>query len=410
MKVCFFNRSYYPDQGATGQLLTELAESLVRDHGCSVTVVAGLPVSPAEGSGPLPAGFPWSRETRGGVEILRAWGTAFRPARFAGRAANYLSYFLSAFFASFAVRKPAAVVSLTDPPIIGLLAYLTARRTGGKFVFLCEDVFPEAAALLNDFRNAWVERLLQKINRFLVQKADRIVALGDAMRELLVRTKGADPGKITVIHNWADCSLIVPGPKQNPFSEVHGLAGRFVVMHSGNLGGAQDLDILLRAADCLKDMPDVLFLIVGKGTRKEQLQAEAARMKLENVRFLPPQPKEKLSESFSSADCFVISSRPGLAGVVMPSKLYGILAAGRGYVAAVDEACDVARVTRRWESGLLCRAGDAVDLADKIRMLYNDRELARRLGENARRAAPEFDRSKSVGAYYSMLRELTGMP
>src|SRR5205823_102482 len=212
LKICFFNRSYWPDQAATGQLLTELAEDLVSRHGCEVTVVAGRALHAAAASRQRAA---VERETRAGVTILRAHGTRFSPRRFAGRAANYLSYFASANLARFKIGRPDVVVSLTDPPIVGLPALWTARRAGARFVFLCEDIFPEVAGLLEDFRNPAVNRALDRINRHLLREADAIVALGDRMRRRPVEEKGADPSRVSVIHNWADCHAIVPGPKDN---------------------------------------------------------------------------------------------------------------------------------------------------------------------------------------------------
>src|SRR6266849_3694491 len=146
MNICFFNRSYWPDQAATGQLLTELAEDLVARHACVVTVVVGRALNAAQaGAGGLGL---VRREERHGVRILRANGTALRPRRFIGRATNYLTYAASAMLAAFDVGRPDVVVSLTDPPIIGLVARWAARRTGARFVFVCEDIFPEVAGLL----------------------------------------------------------------------------------------------------------------------------------------------------------------------------------------------------------------------------------------------------------------------
>jgi len=246
MKVCFFSRSYWPDVSAVGQLLSELAEDLVQHHGCEVCVVAGL----ALGSGEREKRgmLLMKRELQNGVHILRAGGTMFPKERFPGRAANYISYFLFACAAAVRIGHADVVVSLTDPPIIGLAALLAARRRGARFVFLCQDVFPEVARLLEDFRSVTVERCLEWVGRFLIAKADRVIVPGEAMRDRLVAAKGADPRKIVVIHNWADCAQIVPGPKQNAVSLTHGWAESFVVMHSGNVGLSQDLDTLLDVA------------------------------------------------------------------------------------------------------------------------------------------------------------------
>ena len=397
--------------GATGQLLTDLAEDLVRVHGCEVSVVAGPPLLRARvDQGRVRGWTPLRKEWRNGVEIFRAPGTTFPHRRFSGRALNYLSYFLSASVAGFQVPRPDVVVSLTDPPIVGLAALLTARRAGARFVFLCQDIFPEVTRLLEDFHSETVNRMLGWVSRFLIRRADRVVALGETMRERLISGKGADPYKVTVIHNWADCSAIVPGPKRNSFSLAHGLAEQFVVMHSGNVGLSQSLDTLLGAAHRLRDCPDIRVAVVGDGVKREVLEARARSQELTNVRFLPYQPREQLEESFAAADLFIISLKRGLAGYLMPSKLYGILAAGRPYVAAVEDTCEVAAITKKYDCGLLAEPEDVGDLADKILTLYHDRALAHHLGANARQAALEFDRPHQVGAYYELFRELTAPP
>lgn len=401
LRLCFFNRTYPPEPGATGQLLSELAEDLVRVYGCRVVVVTAWP---RHGNVAGSRGWLLGRERHQGVEVIRAWSTRFDSRRFAGRAANYLSYFFSACLAAVRVPRAEIVVALTDPPIIGLAALLAARRHRARFVFVCQDVFPEVARLVQDFRSEWVNHWLDRVNRFLLRKADRVVALGETMRARLVKEKRATPRKVVVIHNWADCAAIVPGPKRNRFSEAHGLAERFVVMHSGNVGLSQGLETLLEAAEHLRDTPEALVAVVGDGAAREALVVRANG--LPNVRFFPYQPKETLRDSFSSADAFVVSLRPGLAGYIVPSKLYGVLAAGRPYVAAVEEASEVAAITKQYHCGLLARPGDAADLAEKIRSLYRDPALARRLGANARQAALAFDRPKQVAAYYELFRQV----
>jgi lipopolysaccharide/colanic/teichoic acid biosynthesis glycosyltransferase len=409
LRICFFNRSYYPDLTATGQLLTELAEDLAREGGHAVWVVAGPPLSPAADHPARAPGWAlFEREERNGVRILRARGTTFRPRRFAGRAVNYLSYFASACVAGLRVPRPHVVVALTDPPIIGLAALLAARRAGARFVFLCQDVFPEVAGLLEDFHSASVNGLLDRVSRSLIRKADRVVAVGETMRERLIAGKGADPRKVIVIHNWADCSAIRPRPRRTPFALAHGLAEAFVVMHSGNVGLSQDLDTLLDAAERLRAYPDIVVVVVGDGAKRESLEEQARSRGLTNVRFIPYQPKAKLGDSFASADVFVVSLKAGLAGYIVPSKLYGILAAGRPYVAAVEEASEVRAITRKYGCGLLAEPGDGEDVARKILALYHDRVLAGELGARAREAALHFDRPAQVRAYERLFRDLAG--
>jgi len=400
MRVCFFNRSYWPDFGATGQLLTELAEDLVAHHGCEVTVVTGYPLRGRES---LP-----DRELRNGVQIVRAAGTTFNPRRFAGRATNYLTYFASACGAGLRLPAPDVVVALTDPPIVGLAALLAARRHGARFVFLCQDIFPEVAVLLEDFHNRGVNKALELVNRFLVRQADAIIALGETMKRRLVEGKGADPVRVSVIHNWADCSALAPGPKDNAFARAHGLHDRFVVMHAGNIGLSQNLDMLLDAAERLRAHALICFVFVGDGSRRAALETRAREHGLTNVMFVPYQPREDMAASYASADVFLVSLKPGLAGYIVPSKLYSILAAGRPYIAAVEEACEVAEITGRHECGFIVRPGDADALAARILDVYRNRPLAAELGRRAREAGLAFDRPRQTAAYAALLRQVAG--
>jgi glycosyltransferase involved in cell wall biosynthesis len=242
------------------------------------------------------------------------------------------------------------------------------------------------------------------VNRFLARRADRLVVLGETMRTMLIEGKGADPARTVVIPDWADCEAIVPGTKQNAFARTHGLADRFVVMHSGNIGLSQNLEVLIEAAQRLQHVPDIAVVLVGEGVKKAALEEQAKG--LPNVRFLPFQPKERLHESFAAADLFVVSLKAGMAGYIVPSKLYGILAAGRPYVAAVEDSSEVAAITRRHGCGVVVGPGKAAELADGILKLYHDRTLLRTMGESARRAALDFDRPRQVRAYYELFREV----
>ena len=391
-------------------MLTELAEDLVASYGCTVTVVAGRALhggAGAQAGGRREGGWrPVTRETRGGVRILRANGTLFGRRKFVGRAANYLTYFASAMAASRQIGPQDVVVSLTDPPILGLAARAAARRAGARFVFLCEDIFPEVASLLEDFHNTTLNRTLDRINRSLVRDAAAIVALGDRMKRRLVEEKGAPAGRVHVIHNWADCDAIVPGPKDNAFSRAHGLVDKFVVMHSGNVGLSQNLDLLIEAAGRLQSRERLVIAIVGEGARRAPLEAMAAARGLTNVRFFPYQPKELLHESFAAADAFVVSLKPGLEGYIVPSKLYGILAAGRPFVAAVDPSCEVATIATQHDCGVVAPPGDPDGLVKAIASLVDDPAGARRMGENARGASRCYDRKVAVRAYHELFAGL----
>jgi glycosyltransferase involved in cell wall biosynthesis len=398
LRVCYFNRSYWPDTGATGQLLTELAEDLVSKHGIEVTVVTGYPVNSTE---PLA-----SRQTRNGVHIVRARGTTFSPRRFAGRATNYVTYFFSALVAALGLPRQDVTIALTDPPIIGLAAIAARPRRG--VIFFCQDIFPEVAGLLEDFHSPVVNALLERLNRFMVRRAVRIIALGDTMASRLIHGKGADPGKITVIHNWADTSAIVPSEKRNAFAAAHGLDAKFVVLHAGNIGLSQNLDVVIEAAGLLTTRRDIVILFIGDGNRRAALQAAAESRGLDNVMFLPFQPRDQLRWTYASSDVCLVSLKPGLAGYIVPSKLYPILAAGRPYIAAVESISEVAALTQRHRCGVLVEPGDAAQLADAILRLADQSHERGAMGTRARVASELFARDRQVAAHAQVIEEVAG--
>jgi glycosyltransferase involved in cell wall biosynthesis len=404
MHVAFFNRSFYPDTSATGQLLTQLCESLVDTHGCRVSVVAGVPQTPVPGTQRCGLSM-LGRETYRGIDILRARGTRFSKRRFAGRFSNYGSYFLSACHAGLRLDRPDVVVAQTDPPIIGLAASLAARRFGAPFVMVYQDIFPEVGRLLEDFQSERVNRWLDRVNRALMRRSAAVVAIGETMARRLVEVKGADPRKVSVIHNWADRAALGPEPKRNALAQELGLADRFVVLHSGNLGLSQGLETLLEAASLLRELPDVLFAFQGDGVKRDALAAHARALGLDNVRFLPYAPRHHLRYVFGAADMQVVSLRRGLGGFIVPSKLYGILAAGTPYVAAVEEDSEVADLTARHDSGLVVPPETPEALAKAIVRLYEDSALRARLGANGLAASALHDRPVAVAAYHRLLTE-----
>jgi glycosyltransferase involved in cell wall biosynthesis len=248
--------------------------------------------------------------------------------------------------------------------------------------------------------------MLDRINRYLLREADAVVALGERMKRRLVEEKGAAPARVHVIHNWADCEAITPGPKDNAFARAHGLADRFVLMHSGNVGLSQNLDLLVEAAARLQSRDRLVIAVVGDGARRRTLEEQASRRGLANIRFFPYQPKELLHQSFASADAFLVSLKPGLEGYIVPSKLYGILASGRPFVAAVDPSCEAAAIAREHRCGTVAMPGDVDALVTAIATLYDDPAAARAMGDNARRASLCYDRRPAVQAYHDLFAGL----
>ena len=394
-RLLVLNQYYRPGVEATANLLADLCEALA--EGYDVTVVTGrlhqFPDLPSE-------------ETLNGVRVLRARSTSFDRTRLGPRAVNYATYLADSVVRSLALERPDVVLCLTDPPMIGDIGLLVARRFGVPLVVVSEDVFPEIAVEVGRLDNPVLVGVLRTLVNLYLRRADRVVAIGETMRRRLV-AKGAHPERVVVIPNWVDTRAIRPLPADNAWAREQDLVGRFVVMHSGNVGHAQDLDTLVRAADLLRDLDDLVVVIVGFGARGAEINALAASLGLPNLRFLPYQPRERLSESLSSASLHVVGLAPGLAGYVVPSRLYGILAAGRAVVAHADPDSETAQLVQDAGCGVALPPGRPELLAAAIRDLHRRPDDLVEMGRRGRAwVEREADRQVAVARYRDLLAEL----
>jgi colanic acid biosynthesis glycosyl transferase WcaI len=395
-RLLVLNQYYWPGVEATAHLLTELCEALAEDY--EVEVVTGV----LHGHEDEP------HETeKNGVRIVRVTSTSYERTVLVHRAANYFSYLASALAHALKAPPPDLVLCMTDPPIVGDLGVIVGRRFGIPVLVISQDVFPEIATELGRVRNPAVVGVLRRLVGAYLRRADRIVAIGETMRERL-EAKGASPDRLRVIPNWVDTAAITPQPRDNAWAERHGLASRFVVMHSGNVGHAQDLDSLVRSATFLRDLDDLRIVIAGFGARHAQMVALARRLEVETaVRFLPYQRRERLPHSLASADVHVVGLAKGLAGYVVPSRLYGILSAARPVIAAADEESETARLVSEIGCGLVIPPGRPELLARTIRAAaegeYDLAEMGRRGREYVER---EGDRSVAMERYRVVVAEL----
>jgi glycosyltransferase involved in cell wall biosynthesis len=395
-RILVLNQYYWPGVEATAHLLTELCEALARDY--EVEVVTGM----LHGHEDEP------HETeRNGVRIVRVSSTTYERSELTRRAANYFSYLGSALSYALAGQAPDLVLCMTDPPIVGDIGVVVGQRFDAPVLVISQDVFPEIATELGRLRNPVVVGVLGVLVGAYLRRADRIVAIGETMRKRL-EAKGAAPARLRVIPNWVDTSEITPQPRDNEWARARELADDFVVMHSGNVGHAQDLDSLVRSATFLRDLDDLAIVIAGFGARHSEMVALAKRLEVEDtVRFLPYQMRDKLPLSLSSADLHVVGLAKGLAGYVVPSRLYGILAAGRPVIAAAEDESETGRLVREIGCGVVIEPGRPELLARTIRAA---REGAFELEEMGRRGREyvvrEADRSVAMERYRSVVAEL----
>jgi colanic acid biosynthesis glycosyl transferase WcaI len=401
-RLLVVNRYFHPDRSATAQLLTDLVETAVKD-GFATTVLAGRQLYHDPGAG-LPA-----RGRHAGAEVRRLWST--RSGRFwlPGRALDGASFCWSVFFALLAAARPGDVImAKTDPPLLSVAAWAAARLKRARLINWCQDLFPETAAAVGVRLAAGASgRALRALRNASLAGAAINVAVCEGMAARL-RAEGIPADRVTVIHNWADGARVRPlARERNRLRQQWGLGERFVIGYAGNLGRVHEVETLIDLIDLLADEPELVFLLVGAGAGYARLKRRAGQRRLGNVMLRPYQPLEALRDSLTVPDLHVVSLRPECEGLVMPSKLYGVLAAGRPVLAIGAPAGELARIVRGHDAGLIVPPGEAAAAAAAVRALRADPARLAALGANARAAYERgYSREASLGAWSRCLRAL----
>jgi glycosyltransferase involved in cell wall biosynthesis len=345
VRVAFVNRYFHPDHSATSQMASDLAFHLA-SRGFEVAAIT----SRQRYDDPR-ARLPRS-EVANGVHIVRIWSTRFGRAGLIGRAIDYLTFYLSAFFA-IRRQRDAIIVAMTDPPLLSVIAALASKRV----VNWVQDLFPEVAEALG-IRVPFVKGLRD----WSLRRAKANVVLGDLM--------AARVPKPVVIHNWADPALVKRDWGLTPIT-------LFSVGYSGNLGRAHEFETILGA---MQRLADVQFVFIGGGAQRDALQRAAPA----NAEFRPYVAREQLGESLSSVDVHLVSLQPALEGLIVPSKFYGILAVARPVLFIGARNGELARLIEEYRCGIAIESGDVDGLVRAIEMLARDRDAAAQMGQRGR--------------------------
>lgn len=402
MRTIFVNRYFHPDQSATSRMVSALAFGLARKGG-TVTVLASR-ARHDRNDAPFAA-----RETCSGVDVVRLTASRFGRRTLPGRAIDYLSFHLAAFtWLSRNIRHGDVVVVCTDPPLISLTCALPIRLRGGRMVNWIMDLFPETAIELGFLGRApMLGRLVSWLrDRSIARSRLAVCPTGRMADYLLARRVPAE--RIRVLHHWSDAAEIYPIPREeNPLRAAWGYADKFVVGYSGNFGRAHEFATLIEAATLLKDHPDIRFLMVGGGYRLDSVIDAVRERGLKNVAFKPLQPAGYLAESLGAPDLHIVSLKPRLEHCIIPSKFYGILAAGKPTLFIGDPNGSVATVVAAERCGLLVRIGEAETLARTISDLAADPEQVKAMGVAARTAfEADYAFDRALVAWSTVLDDL----
>lgn len=385
MRVLLLNLYYPPDTSATAKMAETVAKAIVSKH--DLTVLSGRPsYDPTERR-------PWhiyQTDDCGGVRVIRVGSTDYSRVQMKRRVFNYLSYVLLA--VPRAVFLPCDVIlAMTDPPFEGIVGAFVAMLKNKPYVYNIRDMYPDMAVGGSIVRPGLLARLWEKLHRWAMRRATTVIVLGNDMRNRIL-SKGIDPARVVIIRDGVEILASNPTDETPDAEVVRAIRDGFdfVLLHAGNLGFYGAWSTLIEGAHKLaSDRVGLVF--VGDGAQKENLVRAAAGAS--NVRFLPFFPAGRISSVLSAADAHVITVKRGLEGVVVPSKMYGILAAGKPIVAVAPKECDVVSIGLEKGFASAVDPDDVVEFQQRVQELVRDPARVQGMGRAAKAVAPQYDQA-----------------
>jgi colanic acid biosynthesis glycosyl transferase WcaI len=366
MKILFINQFFWPDAAATGQFLEDLVRHLAAG-GHEVTVIAsGNSYADAAALSDAPP-----------VRIVRVRGVPFARS-VSGRALSYVSFFAGAVWKALLQPRPDVVVTMTTPPLLSVIGETLQRLRGSRHFIWEMDLFPDALVSLNAMRaGSWADRGLGFIADHCRRRSDGIIALGTCMENLLLK-RGIPPERIHIADNWADGEEIRPVPPRDA-TDLH-------VRYSGNLGLSHDIETIAAAMKALDGSPRFRFSFAGGGSRRQELETWCRAESVGNVSFLPYVSRKDVAASLGVADIGLVTLKNECSGTVVPSKVYGLMAAGRPILFIGPPEASAARLVARHGCGWRVDCGDTKSLVALLQELANDRDAVHAAGLRGREA------------------------
>ena len=379
--LVFVGGYFYPDFSAGSQMLSDLSFFFAK-KGVKVSVVTSRKMYNRSDRSLS------SYESFNNVNIYRTWSTSFGKSSLIGRATDYLSLEISLIVCLFhVVKKKNIVVVMTDPPLLNVVALPIVNFKGGKVVNWLQDLFPEVAVGAGVFsEKTFINKLLLKLRNKCTNGSVMNIAIGNKMYGYL-RSINGRLDNIVMIPNWSDGQAIKPIPNSdNYLGKEWGLEGKFVIGYSGNLGHAHNVETILKAVEILKDCKDVVFLFIGGGVGMKSIKHQFEEKNIYNVCFKPYQPRNLLSLSLGVSDIHWATLEPVMEGFIVPSKFYGILAAGRPIIFIGDKSGEIAIEVEKIGCGVNIGVSDYMGFVKIIWELLNNNSLLQEMGVRARSA------------------------
>jgi colanic acid biosynthesis glycosyl transferase WcaI len=400
VRILLLNLYYPPDTSATAKMARGVVEALSISH--SVTVLCGRPsYDPAERR----PWRPYQAEIAGRARIIRAGSTDFPRFNMIKRLLNYLSYVVLAIPRSLFVPCD-VVVAMTDPPFQGIVGAIVAMLKRKPYVYNIRDLYPDMAVGGSIVEPGMLAKIWEQLHRWALRRATRVIVLGEDMCARII-AKGVEPNRVLVVRDGTEVlpsNTPLPAPDQEVVRAIRGDFS-FVLVHAGNLGFYGAWNTLVTAARMLAN-EGVGLVFVGDGAQRSQVEAAAAGSG--NVRFLDFFPAGKIPSVLAAADAHVVTIKRGLEGVVAPSKMYVIVAAGKPIVAVAPKETDAVSLGIRRGFAVAADPDRPAEVVCAIRALASDPKKLKTMGEAARAAAPDFDRVKELRKFVEIIEHLTG--
>jgi colanic acid biosynthesis glycosyl transferase WcaI len=409
MRLLVLGINYAPERTSVAPFTTGLCEHLVA-RGHEVTVVTAFPYYPEWRVWDGYRGHFYRKETQNGVRVLRVWHyVPRRPSRLVERLAHDFSFSVNAFLAGLTTGNCDLIYCACPPPSAALAAYGLSRIKGTPYVIKLTDLASDAAVATGIVGNGFAIRMARGIERFIYDKATKIACLCRGFIDKLTKI-GVPPTKLHLIPDWADTESVRPLSTVSPFRRVCGvLENQFLILHTGNMGKKQDLVNVVRTAELSQGDSRLVWMLIGDGEERQQIEKETSRLKLTNIKLLPLQPAQLLQQMYSAADVLLLNQKATVEDSVIPSKLLTYMAAGRPVIAAVSERSEAARHICTAHSGIIVRPEDPSAILYAALRLRQDPKLRRELGANGRRyALKHFTKSKVLHDYQVFFRPWLG--
>lgn len=394
MRILLLNEYYPPDTAATAHMAAAVVDELAKEH--SVTVLCGRPSYDPLERHPF---YVLRREVHGGVTVERVGSTTFPRFRMLKRLSNYLTYVALAVPRALMLGTD-LVIAMTDPPFQGIVGAWVAWMKRKPFVYNIRDLYPEMALAGKIVRPSFGIRVWERLHRWALRRASRIIVLGEDTRQRII-AKGIDPERVAVVRDGAHSPKPLATLEHPVSAEIRGGAP-FVVLHAGNLGFYGAWETIIEAAELL-DHENVGFVFVGDGALRARV--EAAARSFNKVKFMPFRPASELPYVLAAGDLHVVTIKRGLEGVVVPSKLYSTMAAGRPVLVLAPAESDAAQVVQRFGCGVVADPDDPAGMAAVIRELAHDRGRLAQMAARALEAAGEFARDKELRLFRTVVEE-----